>query len=92
MRGARIALPNKDKELLYLGRIDYNQKRVRRVIDIWNKLEKKYPDWLFLKINFSTADAVGFAVFTNELEKEFLVEVAHLGDDGKLHRVYILNY
>lgn len=38
-------LPNKDKELLYLGRIDYNQKRVRRVIDIWNKLEKKYPDW-----------------------------------------------
>lgn len=55
-------------------------------------LQKKYPDWLFLKINFSTADADGFAVFTNELEKEFLVEVAHLGDDGKLHRIYILDY
>ena len=55
-------------------------------------LQKKYPDWLFLKINFSTADADGFAVFTNELEKEFLVEVAHLGDDGKLHRIYMLDY
>lgn len=55
-------------------------------------LQEKYPDWLFLKINFSTADADGFAVFANQLEKDFLVEVAHLGDDGKLHRVYILNY
>lgn len=38
-------LPQKDNELLYLGRIDYNQKRVRRVIDIWSKLEKRYPNW-----------------------------------------------
>lgn len=36
---------NKDKEILYLGRIDYNQKRVRRVIEIWNQLESRYPDW-----------------------------------------------
>lgn len=35
----------KGKEILYLGRIDYNQKRVRRVIDIWNQLETRYPDW-----------------------------------------------
>lgn len=38
-------LPPKDKEVLYLGRIDYNQKRVRRVIDIWNDLEKDFPEW-----------------------------------------------
>ena len=36
---------SKEKEILYLGRIDYNQKRVRRVIDIWNQLELRYPDW-----------------------------------------------
>ena len=35
----------KEKELLYLGRIDYNQKRVRRVIDIWKQLEPRYPEW-----------------------------------------------
>lgn len=35
----------KEKEILYLGRIDYHYKRVRRVIDIWNQLETRYPDW-----------------------------------------------
>lgn len=37
--------PQKQKEIIYLGRIDYNQKRVYRVIDTWARLEKKYPDW-----------------------------------------------
>jgi len=36
---------NKEKEIIYVGRIDYNQKRVYRVIDTWALLEKKYPDW-----------------------------------------------
>ena len=35
----------KEKEILYVGRIDYNQKRVYRVIDIWALLEKRFPDW-----------------------------------------------
>lgn len=35
----------KQKEIIYLGRIDYNQKRVYRVIDTWVKLEQKFPDW-----------------------------------------------
>lgn len=33
------------KEIIYMGRIDYNQKRVYRVIDTWAKLEAKFPDW-----------------------------------------------
>ena len=28
-----------------MGRIDFNQKRVYRVIDTWAKLEAKFPDW-----------------------------------------------
>lgn len=35
----------KQKEIIYMGRIDYNQKRVYRVIDTWARLEKKFPDW-----------------------------------------------
>lgn len=35
----------KQKEIIYLGRIDYNQKRVYRVIDTWAKLEEKFHDW-----------------------------------------------
>lgn len=36
---------HKEKEIIYVGRIDYNQKRVYRVIDTWSLLENKYPDW-----------------------------------------------
>ena len=35
----------KQKEIIYMGRIDFNQKRVYRVIDTWAKLEAKFPDW-----------------------------------------------
>lgn len=35
----------KQKEIIYMGRIDYNQKRVYRVIDTWAELEMKFPDW-----------------------------------------------
>lgn len=39
------SFPKKQKEIIYLGRIDYNQKRVYRVIDTWAKLESKFSDW-----------------------------------------------
>lgn len=39
------SIQNKQKEIIYLGRIDYNQKRVYRVVDTWAKLEAKFPDW-----------------------------------------------
>lgn len=33
------------KEIIYVGRIDYTQKRVYRVIETWSQLEYHYPDW-----------------------------------------------
>ena len=35
----------KEKEILYVGRIEYNQKRTDRVIDVWKELEPLYSDW-----------------------------------------------
>lgn len=35
----------KEKELIYVGRIEYNQKRTDRVVEIWRGLEPLYPDW-----------------------------------------------
>ena len=43
--GYTYSFEKKQKEVIYLGRIDYNQKRVYRVIDTWVKLEAKFPDW-----------------------------------------------
>ena len=39
------SLSKKQKEIIYMGRIDFNQKRVYRVVDTWAKLEQKFPDW-----------------------------------------------
>ena len=33
------------REIIYVGRLDFVQKRVYRVIDTWNYLEEKFPDW-----------------------------------------------
>ena len=35
----------KQKEIIYVGRIDHNQKRVCRVVETWALLEKKSPNW-----------------------------------------------
>lgn len=35
----------KDKEVLYVGRIENSEKRVDLLLHIWSKLEQKYPDW-----------------------------------------------
>ena len=51
----------------------------------------KYPGWEFYLLDSSTADG-NYAVFTNQLEKEFAVEIAHLWEDGTLHRIYHLYY
>lgn len=36
---------NKQKEIIYMGRIDYNQKRVYRVIETWKEIENLFPEW-----------------------------------------------
>lgn len=36
---------SKQKEIVYVGRIDLFQKHVYRVIDTWEMLESEHPDW-----------------------------------------------
>ena len=35
----------KQKEILFVGRLDFCQKRVNRVIGTWAQLENSFPDW-----------------------------------------------
>jgi glycosyltransferase involved in cell wall biosynthesis len=43
--GSHEVLPPKRHELLYVGRIEYNQKRTYRLVDVWAQLSPLYPDW-----------------------------------------------
>lgn len=43
--GYEYAFNEKQKEIIYVGRLDFVQKRVYRVIDTWNYLEERFSDW-----------------------------------------------
>lgn len=36
---------DKRREVIYVGRLDFNQKRVCRIIEIWSLIELQFPDW-----------------------------------------------
>ena len=40
-----LGLPEKKKEIICVGRIEFNQKRTYRVLDIWKDLESSFPEW-----------------------------------------------
>lgn len=40
----------KGKKILWCGRLDFSAKRVDRIIDIWEELAPKNPDWELIVI------------------------------------------
>ena len=45
LEGYTYSPEQKQKEIIYVGRIDYTQKRVHRVIETWAQLEPRFLDW-----------------------------------------------
>lgn len=39
-------IPNKKKEIIYVGRIEDNQKRTYRLLEVWEQLYKLHSDWV----------------------------------------------
>lgn len=44
---AKTLTNNKENILLYVGRLETTQKRVERLIDIWERTYKQFTDWSF---------------------------------------------
>lgn len=42
-----LQIPQKKKQIVMVGRIDFNQKRNFRAVEVWKFLEHKYPEWHF---------------------------------------------
>lgn len=49
-----INIPKK-KQLLYVGRIEWRQKRVVRLVDIWKHIYKDFPDWELIIVGDGSA-------------------------------------
>jgi len=43
--GFDYAHERKRKEVVYVGRLDFTQKRVERILETWSLLEPRFPDW-----------------------------------------------
>lgn len=43
--GYKLDFTSKNKEVIYVGRLDNQQKRVYRIIETWALIEKQFPDW-----------------------------------------------
>lgn len=56
----------KQKEIIYMGRIDYNQKRVVRVLETWAMLEPRFSDWR-LTIVGDGPERINMEHYANEL-------------------------
>ena len=41
----RYGANKKENEIIYVGRLDNTQKRVYRILETWNLLESKFPEW-----------------------------------------------
>lgn len=70
-------------------------KPVEGIVRLHNPvLESLYPKggWQFYLIDRKSVSPEGYATLDILLEKEFILEVAHLGADGKLHRIYSFDY
>ena len=52
----------KKRQVIYVGRLTYADKRIDRLIEIWSKVENKMPEWEFL--------IVGEGEYGNELKKQ----------------------
>jgi glycosyltransferase involved in cell wall biosynthesis len=44
----QIDFDKKEKYLLFLGRVEENQKRISLIIEFWRTIYNKYPDWTLL--------------------------------------------
>lgn len=71
-----LGLPEKIKEIICVGRIEFNQKRTYRVLDIWKDLESSFPEW---SLTF-----VGDGPDKEKLEKQI--------QENKLSRVSIAGF
>ncbi|MEO9570754.1 MAG: glycosyltransferase [Polaribacter sp.] len=74
-------MSDKEKVLIYVGRIDYNQKRVERIVDLWSEVNENLTGWklqivgdgpekekLEIKVKEKNIKNISFEGFQNPLE------------------------
>ncbi|WP_198540627.1 glycosyltransferase [Capnocytophaga sp. H4358] len=75
---------DKKNVILYMGRVEYSDKRVERLIEIWKRIYKDYPNWK-LKIVGSGSDK---AFLEQSVKKQQLERVTFFEATSTPHTFY----
>lgn len=81
-----IENPNTKKEnlIVYMGRFDYEQKRVERFVDIWKLIYKDLPDWRLELYG----DGDSFDMVKEKIQKAKLERIHLMGRTDNPNEVY----
>lgn len=75
---------NKKKQVIYVGRMTYEDKRVDRLIDIWGMISKKVPDWELILIG----DGVERKTLQEKAKQKKLQRVNFIGHSSDVQKYY----
>lgn len=75
---------NKKKQLLFVGRFSYDDKRVDRLIYIWQSIYKKIPDWKLILVG----DGEEKERLENLVAKSHLERISFVGYHSDVGRFY----
>lgn len=73
--GVKKAVPNKDKVILHLGRLNVPQKRSDLLLDFWEKTYEELPDWQFKVVG----NGPYYETLVADLQKRKLPRIKLLG-------------
>ena len=80
---------NKQNEIIYIGRLDYSQKRVDRVLKVWKLLQADNNDWA-LTIVGDGADKERLVRLSKDLKLERVTFAGHTNPKSYYQRAKIL--
>lgn len=83
-RGVERVNLHKKKQVLFVGRMSYEDKRVDRLIDIWEMIYKKAPDWELILVG----DGPEREFFQRRAERKRLQRITFVGHSNRVADYY----
>lgn len=75
---------NKKKQILFVGRMTYVDKRIDRLIDIWGMIYRKAPDWELILVG----DGVEYEPLRMKAKQMNLQQIRFVGHSDKVNDYY----
>lgn len=76
---------NKKKQVIYVGRMSYEDKRVDRLVDVWEIINEEVPDWELILIG----DGAERQILQAKAERKKLQRIRFVGHSDEVKSYYM---